>query len=202
MAILSVSNSTIKVMNAALAELGVPPISNFTDNSMTARTGNAKFLDTLEGAITAYRWRFAQQVVTLQQSGGVQLPPDFHSAWRIPREAAAVHVAYADDLRVRWDVMGEDVLIAWPYAKTPAVTVEASVVKPPEGWPGHFRRYFIPLLAAELAMPITQDEGLAAGLLQLAEQRFELAKSRDAQGRSPRRIDTSAFLKARRRGRY
>ncbi|MBE3637357.1 hypothetical protein [Mangrovicoccus algicola] len=201
MAILSVSNSTIKVMNAALAELGVPPISSFTENSISARTGNAKFLDTLEGAISAYRWRFAQEVFTLQQSGDVQLPPDFHSAWRIPREAVAVHVAYANGRRVRWDVLGEDVIIEWPSQTTPAVTVEASAVKAPEGWPGHFRRYFIPLLAAELAMPITQDESRAVGLFQLAEQRFALAKSRDAQSRSPRRIDTGAFVRARRGGR-
>jgi hypothetical protein len=59
MSALSVSNSTIKAMNAALAHIGVPEITSFLDESLPARVGNLLFEDTLENALSQYPWRFA-----------------------------------------------------------------------------------------------------------------------------------------------
>ena len=50
-------------------------------------------------------------------------------------------------------------------------------------------------------MPITQDERTAAFTLQQAENEMLRARSRDAQGRTPSRLDTKTFIRARRGGR-
>ena len=57
---------------------------------------------------------------------------------------------------------------------------------------------FILQLAASIAMPITQDEQTAGFLNQEAERMMLRARSRDAQGRTPSRLDTKMFVKARR----
>ena len=78
------------------------------------------------------------------------------------------------------------------------VTAEYTNTIGADGWPGYFRRAFVLSLAAAISMPITQDEGTSAALAKEAEMMMLKARSRDAQGRTPSRLDTKLFIKARR----
>ena len=153
---LSPSNSSLKVMNAALAQIGVPAISSFTENTLAARVGNLIYSDVLENSLAEYPWRFARDRVQIYQSG---------------------HVA--------------------PKPWTHVYTIPAAAIV----WPGYFRRAFTMELAASLAIPITQDAQTAGGFKQVADGMMLRARSGDSQGRTPSRLDTKLFIRARRTNR-
>lgn len=197
---LSVSNSNIKVMNAALAELGVNPISTFLDNSIAARTGNAMYADVLESALSAYPWRFARDRREMQRLVDAA-PPPWESVWQLPAAVLNVVAVYEEDQKVLFDRFGTKIVTMTSEAYGGTLWVEGTVSVDPSLWAGYFRRAFIVALAAAVAMPITQDEGLAAYKSQEARALMEFAKTRDAQGRTPSRIDTKMFIRNRRRGR-
>lgn len=194
---LSVSNSKIKVMNAALAALGVPPITSFLDNSIAARTGNALFDDTLEAALSGYPWRFARDRVKLERVNE-DAPPPWQTVWQLSNTALAVHAIYEDGQQVLFDRFGSKIVTMTGPTEAVEVWAEITAAVPPDQWANYFRQAFVMTLASAICMPITQNEQLDALIAGKAQTAMALAKSRDAQGRSPSRIDTRMFIRARR----
>jgi len=197
---LSSSNSSIKVMNAALAELGISPITTFLDNSIAARTGNALFNDILEEALSSYPWRFARDRITLAALPG-DAPAPWNGMFALPTSALAVHSIWEDDQKAAFDVYGRKVALMAAFDTSAVIKADVTITVDPSLWPGYFRRAFILKLAAAICMPITQDERTAGFALQRGERSMMQARSRDAQGRTPSRIDTKGFIRARRGGR-
>jgi hypothetical protein len=194
---LSVSNSKIKVMNAALAVLGVNPITSFLDNSIAARTGNALFDDTLEAALSGYPWRFARDRVKLTRVNE-DAPPPWQTVWQLTSTALAVHSIYEDDQQVLFDRFGTKIVTMTGPTSTAEIWAEITAAVVPDQWAGYFRQAFVLTLASTICLPITQNEQLDAQTAAKAEKAMIFAKSRDAQGRSPSRIDTKMFIRARR----
>lgn len=194
---LSVSNSKIKVMNAALAALGVNKITSFLDNSIAARTGNALFDDMVEAALSGYPWRFARDRVKLAQVPD-PAPPPWETVWKLSGQALTIHAIYEGSQQVMFDRFGDKIVTMTPPNSPDEIWAEITSPVSPDLWAGYFRQAFIFSLAARLAIPVTQSEQLAMYYTQEAETAMARAKSRDAQGRSPSRIDTKAFVRARR----
>lgn len=198
---LSISNSKIKVMNAALAELGVKPITTFLDNSLAARTGNALFDDILEAELSGYPWRFARTRIRLNQLAD-EPPPPWQSVWQLGNTALSVHAIYEGDQQVMFDRFGNKIVLMCGPNTAAQIWAEICEAVPPDQWAGYFRRAFVLKLAAALAMPVTQSDQMEQRLIELSTAAMAYAKSRDAQGRSPSRIDTKMLIRARRgRGR-
>ena len=197
---LSISTSSIKILNAALAEIGVEPVGSFSENSIAARTGNTLFSDVLEGALAAYPWRFARDRVEVQRLNETA-PAPWSGLYQLPGSALSVHSVYEGDQKTVFDVFGRKIAVMVPDAAPNKVWAEVTAFVDPDQWASHFRRAFTLELAAALAMPITQDERLAGMKRAEARDAMAYAKSRDAQGRSPSRIDTKMFVRARRSGR-
>ena len=194
---LSVSNSSIKVMNAALAQIGVPEISSFTENTLAAKTGNRLFADILEHELSAYPWRFARDRVALSRLTDTP-PPPWTGLYQLPNSALVLHTIYVDDYIDSFDRFGYKIAVNVDSNSTSTVTAEYTNTISAGSWPGYFRRSFIMSLAAAVAMPITQDEQMSLALQKESEIMMARAKSRDAQGRTPSRLDTKLFIKARR----
>ncbi len=194
---LSVSNSSIKVMNAALAQIGVPDIASFTENTLAAKTGNRLFADILEHELSAYPWRFARDRVALSRLSDTP-PPPWTGLYQLPSSALVLHTIYVDDYIDKFDRFGYKIAVNVDSNSTSTVTAEYTNTISAGSWPGYFRRSFIMSLAAAIAMPITQDEQMALALQKESEIMMAKARSRDAQGRTPSRLDTKLFIKARR----
>jgi hypothetical protein len=192
---LAISQSNIKVYNAALSELGVPPVASFLEQSHPARVGNEVYANALEAEIAAYPWRFARTQVELAALPG-PAPEPWGAAFALPDSALNVHVVYQGGVKVPFDVFGRTVLTRDIYSEPAKADISQMVA--PDVWAAYFRRAFILKLAAAVAMSITMDDRLALLLEQKAERAMAYAKSRDAQGRSPSRVDTKAFIRARR----
>ena len=195
---LSPSNSSLKVMNAALAQIGVPAISSFTENTLAARVGNLIYSDVLENSLAEYPWRFARDRVQIYQSGHVAPKPWTH-VYTIPAAAIAIISINVDGYSVPFDRFGNN--IATNQIGTTQVFADITLVTTPDVWPGYFRRAFTMELAASLAIPITQDAQTAGGFKQVADGMMLRARSRDSQGRTPSRLDTKLFIRARRTNR-
>lgn len=197
---LSISNSTIKVMNAALVQIGVNSISSFLENSLAARTGNALFADILEAELAGYPWRFARDRVKLSLSDAPP-PPPWSAVYQFPTGALAVHAVYEGDQKTIFDRFGQKIVTMTPADPPREIWAEVTMTVGPDQWAGYFRRAFTLALASALVMPLTEDQSLAEKTAQVAAAAMAYARSRDAQGRTPSRIDTKAFVRARRGGR-
>lgn len=194
---LSVSNSSLKVMNAALAQIGVPDIASFTENTLAAKTGNRLFADILEDELSAYPWRFARDRVTLTRLNETA-PSPWTGLYQLPTSAIALSTIYVDDSVAPFDRFGFKIAVNVDANSSSTVTAEYTNTVGADGWPGYFRRAFVLSLAAAISMPITQDEQTSAALAKEAEMMMLKARSRDAQGRTPSRLNTKLFIKARR----
>lgn len=194
---LSVSDSIIKLYNAALAEIGVPKIGNLLENSLAARTGNTTLSDTLEAAMSSYPWRFARSQVRLTNVTGTA-PAPWESMWALPTEALVTHSVWQGRQKVVFDIFERNVVIMAAADTPDDIEAEVTIYKGPDSWPGYFRRAMILQIAADVAMALTQDQKTADRLEAKASRAMMFARSRDAQGRTPSRIDTKGFIRARR----
>lgn len=201
--VLSVSDSTIKVANAALNLLGVRAITSFEENSIAGRTLNTAFEDALEEATTKYPWRFCTRRVVAQRDEfdfNDNLPAPWTGGYVIPYSIRMVRTVYVDDVVVPFDVFERYVAVMVGENSTSVVRVEGVVAVSPQYWPGHFRSAFIAFLAGKIAMPITHDERLADYWIKTGEELLARGASRDSQGRTQQRLNTKMFIRQRRTG--
>jgi|DEB0MinimDraft_12_1074336.scaffolds.fasta_scaffold06674_4 hypothetical protein len=196
---LSVSDSDIKVTNAALSLIGIPPIVSFIENSATADAANRAYADTLEAVISLYPWRFAQETATLVRVADVP-PYPWEGFYQLPSDAKNLRTVYIGDFKAPFDVFGRLVAVRVQATSSEVVKATYSVMVNPSEWPGYFREAFIMKLAARLSLPLTMDFDLSGQFEQRSEIQLRRAKSIDAQGRTQPRLDTKAFIRARRTG--
>jgi len=196
---LAASTSTVTVANAALAELGIKPISNFDETSLAARTLNTNFTNILEEVLGSYPWRFTRQRAELTRLVD-PAPAPYESLYQIPAGTLNVITVYEGEQKVLFERFEDRIATFTPESSTDTVEAEISATVGPDQWPAYFRRAFILTLAGALAMPLTQDERTAAYFQSEGEKKILRAQSRDAQGRTPSRIDTKLFIRRRRAG--
>lgn len=194
---LSVSNSALKVANAALAQLGVPAISSFTEQTLPAKTINRLYSDILEDELSAYPWRFARDRANLARLSDTP-PVPWTGLYQLPTSAISIQTVYAGEYITEFDRFGNKIAVNVDVNSTDIVSVEYTNTVGSEGWPGYFRRAYVLSLAAAICMPITQDKETAAFLAQQGEAMMIKARSRDAQGRTSPRLDTKLFIRNRR----
>lgn len=198
---LSVSDSALKAFNAALSLLGLPNISSFLDNNPQARVGNALAGNSIEAMLAEYPWRFARKQETMAASV-TTAPAPWESMFTLPAETLLVRSVWDGDQKILFDVFGGEVATMVNTAGAYDVKAEVTYAPSVGQWPGYFRQAAITRLAADVCMPLTQDERFALQLEDKAMRQMAYAKTRDAQGRSPSRIDTKSFIRARRGGRH
>lgn len=198
MGILEISDSDLDVFNAALAKIGVRAVSSFLENSQAARVGNAIYADELERILTTYPWRFAyaQRAMTRLD---IVAPSPWETMWD-KGNLLVVRNVFENDSQTQFEVFADGVATRTSAAFDGTVYGSGTIAVEPERWAGYFRSAFIDHLAGELAMPILQDERIAQAMYNKAEVSMRTAKSRDAQNRTPTRLDTQLFVRARRRG--
>jgi len=197
---LSNSDSAIKVSNAALNVLGLTPISSFLDNNLKARTLNVMYADAIEEALSVFPWRFNRAQAVLARLAD-NPPANWEGIYAKPSGALIVHKVMIDDSDAQFDVFENGIAVNVSSTSTAVVKAEYGTYQTPDKWPGYFRLAAIWHLASQIAMPITQDERTAENAMRVALSKIALARSRDAQGRTPSKVDTSLFIRAKRGGR-
>ena len=190
------ATTALEIANAALLELGIRSITAFTDATQTARTVNALYENVKEEVLGGYPWRFARGQVTLLRCA--QAPVPWESAYEIGEDVLNIITVYEGDQKVVLERMGDTIVTMTGEESTDTMTAEVTNNVDESLWPAYFRQAFVLHLAAALAMPLTKDDKLRQLYEENSYRRMQIAKSRDSQGNTPARIDTKAFLRARR----
>lgn len=158
--------SKTNICNAALGRIGSSPIMDIDDaDSKSARVCKNAYDPTLREVLRNGVWNFAKDRATLARltalpafgwSYQYQLPSD----WMRLVKFNGVDV-YPDGVGEEWEIEGRKVL-------TDAETAEIQYIKfvdDPNQYDALFVTAFTVLLASNIAVPIRQDEALAARLL-------------------------------------
>ena len=120
----------------------------------------------------------------------------------MPTAAKNLRNVFVDGFKTKFDVYGRLVAVMVQESSPSTVSAVYSRMVNPSEWTGYFREAFIMRLAARLSLPLTMDFDLASQYDQRSQIMMRQAKSIDAQGRTQSKLDTKAFIRARRTGGY
>lgn len=199
--------SETSVANMALARIGGAgdngTITNLrTEDSKAARFCRIFFDDTRDAMLREHPWNFAVKRATLAQLAtaptfefayAFQLPADFLCMVRTTYEAQGY-------LNAEYRIEAATSAGGKPTLVTDDATMDieyVAQVTDPNQWDATFVDCFAQRLAAELAMPLTNNSAAAERLMTVYENKIRLAWHRDAQEGTPRVIEASDWVMAR-----
>lgn len=183
------ARTKIQIFNRAIGLLNKAPITSFVNGGVFAQNGESTFDDLLESVLATNNWRFATKVAPLtKQTSDISywqnkylLPPDYLSLWKIYPESYEFQIYENSLLYSNIDIS----LIEYRFL--PEITL----------LPAHFIRYFIYLLASELALSGAASESLYEKLNAKAEFHYGLALSTDSQAHPNETVIDNPFFTVR-----
>lgn len=191
--------SDISLCGNALIRLGAEPITAFEEGSAEADIANALYHLVRDGMLSAYPWSFATAQRSLAQLSGVpvadyafayQLPADFLRALSLGR--GGPDGAYATGRGATYRIHERRI---HTNAESPVLTYIFRLSE--SAFPPYFDKALTDKLSAEFCLPVTENTARADLLHRLAGESFQAAKTADAQGQTPGRIEDFTLIDAR-----
>lgn len=195
------ADSKEDVASQALARLGEPPISSFSEDTDTAEKVNQLYESTILNLLSRYEWQFASARASLSIDGAKDPPNEWERGFLMPSPRTDLvgnpyRVYNSTQLRAPeffdYEIEGRHIL-------TNATTIVIEYTKriAESLWPGYFERLAVEALASVLALPITEnsskEEWHASVAFGTRSENFEgglfgVAKRADATGAPPRSL--------------
>lgn len=158
------SQTKFSIASQALIHLRANPVSSFTDGTNEADI-MAEVYDTwARDALGRHPWSFARRREQLTRENKTQ--PGWKYLYKIPATALRVFAVFnTDDIGAqpikRYRILSDD---AGQYIATneEKIFAEFTTYVPENVWPSWFVEYGVFALAAFVAMPVSDDEDLAA----------------------------------------
>lgn len=173
-------STDIEVAQKAMVLIGLEPLTSFTDQTDEALVANTIFEDVVEDCLSQHNWNFATGQKTLSRLTAV--PVDrWDAAYALPTSPDVVQVLTVtiNDIPQAYDIYERYVYI---NAQVSDTVVLNYVFRPAvQYWPPSFTMWVILRLASVLALSVTRKGDVAKSYVDLAEQQFRRAKSRDSQ---------------------
>ena len=173
-------STDIEVAQKAMVLIGLEPLTSFTDQTDEALVANTIFEDVVEDCLSQHNWNFATGQKTLSRLTAV--PVDrWDAAYALPTSPEVVQVLTVtiDDTPQAYDIYERYIYI---NAQASDTVVLNYVFRPAvQYWPPSFTMWVIFRLASVLALSVTRKGDVAKSYVDLAEQQFRRAKSRDSQ---------------------
>lgn len=183
----------IALCSRALIRIGAAPITSFNDGTAEAEIAGALFGPARDALLSAYAWSFASGQVALN---ALTSPPiaDYSHAFGLPNDFLRA-LSAGSGTRGR----GLNYRIARGALHTNVDQVILTYIFRPEEeeFPPYFDQALIARLAAEFAIPVTENTSRADALYTLAEREFQRARQIDAQQDSPNKIEHFSLIDAR-----
>lgn len=156
------ADSKEDVASQALARLGEPSISSFTEDSDAAEKVNQLYEPTILQLLSSHDWSFATTRVALSEDASGAPVNEWQRAFLMPtlgtsrvgKPMAVYNSATAGASRV---TSGYEIRGKWIDTNFTTVVIEYIERKNESEWPGYFQTLAIEALAATLAMPITEN---------------------------------------------
>lgn len=175
--------SEVSICNIALGWLGQTPISSLSEASVTGELCKANYDEARQAVLTEGVWSFAQRKFVLE----IPTTPTT-SMWgvnanyfRIPADILNIREAYSSasmpgDPLKGWTVEGPHLVSSWGKV----FCIGTSNVIDPNAMDAPFRACLAARLAADLCIPITQSQTMAADAWAMYEDKLTRAAVMDA----------------------
>lgn len=170
----------LKIMNNALSRIGAGAILDIEEDTDLAAQVTAVYFDRLDAVLAMHEWSFAGKTYKLDRlaeiagNDFVAADTKFMNGWRygfaLPGNRVGEPRRILDDPRTP-DRPWRDFLIEGGnlYADRETLWATVTVRADPAVWRPDFRLAITVLVAAELCVPVTHDQKLAAELFGMAE---------------------------------
>ncbi len=149
--------SSIEICNRALAQIGANPIASFADDSAESVVAGKEYEQKTQAVLAAYRWRFAMELKALGPPLA-NVPADkWAYAFQLPTDVLVLHGLSRQSRAVTYAVYGDKV-----FSNEDADLVAEYTFRQVETkWPAYFTELLVSELAANFAMALARDSGLA-----------------------------------------
>lgn len=185
--------SDIGLSSRALIKIGASPITSFNDGTAESEIAGALFPQIRDALLSAYAWSFATGQIALDR---LQTAPvaDFTYAFQLPNDFLRA-LSAGSGTRGR----GLNYRIAAGALHTNAPDVILTYIYRPEEevFPPYFDHALIARLAAEFAIPVTENTSRSETMLSIAEREYMRARQIDAQQDTPNKIEDFTLVKVR-----
>ena len=150
------------VASQALARLGEPAISSFTEDTETAEKVNQLYEDTILELLGSYAWNWASTRATLSIDGAVTPVNEWRYAYLMPalmtqRVGNPLRVYNSTALRApavfEYELEGKHIFTGYD-----TIVIEYIQRKAETLWPGYFTVLAREAIAAALALPVTENQ--------------------------------------------
>lgn len=155
------ADSKEDIASQALARLGEPAISSFDEDTDAAEKVKQLYEDVILDLLGRYPWRWASQRKVLEKDGAVTPVHEWRYAYKLPtlrtdRVGSPTAVFNSTGLNApevfNFELEGQHI-----FTNYETVVIEYIERKQEAFWPGYFVKLAREALAAELALPITEN---------------------------------------------
>lgn len=185
--------SDIGLCARALVQIGAAPITSFNDGTAESEIAGILYPTIRDALLSSYLWTFASGQVKLTLLAAAPVA-DYQYAYQLPNDfLRAVSCGTGNAGR------GVQYRIARDALHTNAQDVTLSYIFRPEEaeFPPYFDHALIVRLAAEFAIPVTENTSRAETLFRLAEREYARARQIDAQQDTPGKIQDFTLVDVR-----
>jgi len=193
----------VEIASRALVALGANAITSFGDGTTEANVANQFFLPTLDYLLGLHRWNFCWKQAELvedvpagESSPGPYDDPiyvDFGFAYDKPADLIRIDKVLYAGLAIAWQEKGDQIASDWP----PTLVIEYNYRPTITTLPAFFLVPLEHLLAARMAVPITQKDRLLSAYNALFMDALRLARNVDAQQSTAERMPLGRLNRAR-----
>lgn len=155
------ASSKEDIASQALARLGEPAISAFTENTETAEKVNQLYEPVILNLLSRYQWQWASARVALAIDGAKAPANEWTNGFLMPTPRSDIvgnpyRVYNSTALRAPeffdYEIEGRYIL-----TNADVIVIEYTQRKAESQWPGYFETLAVETLAAQLALPVTEN---------------------------------------------
>ncbi len=196
----------VNIASQALGLLRANPISSFTEGTNEADIVDLYYNTFVLDIFSRHPWSFALRKVQATRDTTTPVN-EFKYRYHKPSGMLKIYKVYNTNsvgvapIPSGWDLIGDYI-----YTSQEEIYVEGAYYIDEGSWPGFFITYAVHALAAYIALPISDDEGLAATMQALAYGspaqgerggKFQVAAGVDARQQPPEEIHSFDIISAR-----
>jgi hypothetical protein len=184
--------SKVSISNMALVRIGVNSITSLTEDSEQARLCNLVFNQSLDYLLQLYPWNFALVRTSLAQSSSNPIY-DYAYQYQLPTDPFCLQVVSVED-GTEYKIEGRLLLtdeqsINIIYIKRVTDMNELTAL---------FIETMIFYMGAQLALPLTNNKGMADAMFSQYQVALQKARMRDAQEDTPKAMQEVGWITTRR----
>lgn len=199
------ATTDIGICSAALLKLGEDPISSFNDGTDPSDTCKVLYPSFAKHCLSMHAWNFARKKVQLARL--VETPVNqWAYAYQMPSDSLRVLGVFTSDNVRATPTPDYDIFYNQVYSNDTTLYLDYIAEVPEADWPAYFEEFVKTAFAAELALPITNQQDLKQDMWQKAYGTINdnmkggllgMAMSIDAKQIPPRVIRYNSIIDAR-----